>query len=173
MPVVKGKAHGCSIAQRFSAQRAPYERRPRTPRIFDRCHLFSPWGRVFISCVCVCVREMGLLPWPYHANPFSRICSRLVSVPKCSQTVAGMFLIQSCRLFLLLFLVSIILEYFLNTPSIAVTSSQLVSSSNITAQQTQEDPDRNQPLWCTIYTPTNWKPLFYITLQLSQDTALL
>lgn len=53
----EGKAHGCRIAQRFSAQRAPYERRPRTPRIFDRCHLFCPWGRVFISCVCVCVSE--------------------------------------------------------------------------------------------------------------------
>lgn len=45
----------------------------------------------------VCVREMGLLPWPYHANPLSRICSRLVSVPNCSQTALGMFLIQSCR----------------------------------------------------------------------------
>lgn len=107
IPILQGKAHGCSIAQRFSAQRTNTMWKGTTHATHFWQMSFVLLGRVSISCVCV--REVGLLPWPYHANPFSRICSRLVSVPNCSQTVLGMFLIQTCRLFFLFIQVSRIL----------------------------------------------------------------
>lgn len=58
----------------------------------DTCHLFSVngWSH-FNRCVCVCVRETGLLPRPYHANPFCRISIRQASVRNCR--LLGMFLI--------------------------------------------------------------------------------
>lgn len=59
----------------------------------DTFYLFS--HNVWWHFLCMCVRESGLLPRPYHANPFCRICSHQASVT--NYRLLGMFLIRFNR----------------------------------------------------------------------------
>lgn len=66
------------------------------------CTVCIFWHMSFVLTQCVvtfsgyvCVREAGLLPRPYHANPFCRISGRQASVTNCS--LLDMFLIRLHR----------------------------------------------------------------------------